>query len=133
MKIYKILRTYIVLSVLSFFLFACSKGLNIEEVTLGKPEYAIPLTDVRTSFRKLLGNYDTLAFLRIDSDSMMTAQYKGSLITRTSIDLFGAFQNVLYPMNDTIIGIPYHLPNNARIEFIDFKTGKYDDSRSTND
>lgn len=125
MKINKNLYIFFSLFLLSAFGLSCSKGLNIEDITLGKPEYAIPLTDVRTSFRKLLGDYDTLAFLRIDSDSTMTAQYKGSLITRSSIDLFGAFQNVLYPMTDTLIGIPYRLPNDARMEFIDFKTGKF--------
>lgn len=125
MKNNKILRIVFLMTLLSALEFSCSKGLNIEDIELGKPEYALPLTDVRTSIKKLLGDYDTLAFLRIDSDSMMTAHYKGSLLTRSSIDLFGALQNALYPIPDTTVGIPYLLPNNARMEFVDLKTGKF--------
>lgn len=124
MKNSKTLRIAFLMTLLSAFWLSCSKGLSIDEVALGKPEYAIPLTDVRTSIKKLLGDYDTLAFLRIDSDSLITAHYKGSLLTRSSIDLFGAFENVLYPITDTAMGIPYLLPNSARMEFVDLKKGK---------
>jgi hypothetical protein len=86
-------------------------------------EWAIPLVDTKKSFSEIIKDFDKQAFLQIAADGGLTLHYTGNYITKSSLDIFAQFQNILFPILDTAMVLPFSAPNGVDIDFVDIKKG----------
>ncbi len=102
----------------------CAKTLDLENIELPKPELALPIADANSSLEKIVGKFDSRAFLRVDAGGQLTMQYKGSLISKTTTSIFAQFQNIFFPLSDTVTNLPFNIPNGVRLDSVDLKSGQ---------
>lgn len=87
-------------------------------------EWAVPLIDTDKNFGDIISNFDPKALVQIGADGSILLRYKGEYIARTSLDIFSNFQNASFPLTDTVMAIPFKLPNGVNINYAILKTGR---------
>jgi hypothetical protein len=123
----KKLNFRIVLSIvfLSLFTFIGCRIRPIDELSLSdsESEWAIPLIDTDKTFGDIIGNFDAKAFVQIAADGSIVLRYKGLYTAKSSIDVFANFQNATFPLTDTVMAIPFKLPQGISIDSVMLKAG----------
>ena len=65
-------------------------------------EWALPLIDTRKSFGDIIKGFDPKAYVQIGTDGTVILRYKGNFTTQSSLDIFANFQNVTFPILDSV-------------------------------
>lgn len=109
--------------ILSFF--ACNKvdDLNNIDIANGEAEFAIPLFNANVSFNDLLNSFDEDTFITVDPDGLIRLNYKGSLLSASSSDLFEFLAIAGFQMQDTVQAFTLDLPGSLEIDYIKLKGG----------
>lgn len=93
---------------------------------ISNSEWAVPLIDSKKSFKELIEDFDPQATLQVGADGTLILHYKGNYIARSSLDIFAAFQNALFPILDTAMALPLDLPNGVKLDYVNIKQGSLD-------
>jgi hypothetical protein len=91
----------------------------------GASEWAIPLIDTEKSFSDIIGNFDPRAVVQLDANGVVTLRYRGDYIARNTLDIFSAWQNVDFPILDSLMAVPFKLPSGVNVEYADVKGGSW--------
>ncbi|MEM9821221.1 MAG: hypothetical protein AAF985_09125 [Bacteroidota bacterium] len=107
---------------------ACKKLDNFEDynITNVDAEFGIPLFKTGFSMQDLLVDFDERASLTFGTDGIITLQYTGEPVVRTSNELFEVLSlvnNVPIPVLDTFTTLPFQAPNGVEIDSASLKTG----------
>ncbi len=86
-------------------------------------EWAIPLVDTKKSFGNIIDGFDPQAFIQIGTDGSVVLRYKGSFVSQSSLNIFANFKDVIFPLTDSTMIVPFSLPNGVHIEYVDVKRG----------
>jgi hypothetical protein len=86
-------------------------------------EWAIPLIDTDKTFGDIINGFDPQAFVQIAADGSVVLRYKGIYTAKTSLDIFSNFQNATFPLTDTVMAIPFKLPQGVSIDSVKLKAG----------
>ena len=116
------------LIVLLAFTSACNKLNDLEDLKAVNynAEFAIPLFSTKTSFEDLLENFDDDTFITFGENNLIILNYKGDITARSSSDLFNVisdFDGVPFPVIDTVMALPFAIPNSIDIDHVILKTG----------
>lgn len=105
--------------------FSCSKFDELNQVEDGEyeAEFAIPLFRTETTLKSILDNLSDSTFVTLDSDGLINLNYSGSLIARTSEQLFNLFSLGAFEVSDTNYNVPFELPNSIDVNLVTFKEG----------
>ncbi len=97
----------------------------IDEVNLSglESEWAVPLIDTDKTFGDIINNFDPKAFIQIASDGGVVLRYKGAYTAKNSLDIFANFQNATFPLTDSVMAIPFKLPQGVTIDSVKLKAG----------
>jgi hypothetical protein len=91
----------------------------------GDSEWAVPLIDTERSFGDIIGNFDPKALVQLDSNGVVTLRYKGDFVAKNSLDIFSAWQNIDFPITDSVMAVPFRLPSGVQVDFADVKRGSW--------
>jgi hypothetical protein len=110
---------------LSFLTFVGCKIRPIDDISLSglESEWAVPLIDTDKTFGDIINNFDPKAFIQIASDGGVVLRYKGVYTAKSSLDIFSNFQNASFPLTDTLMAIPFKLPQGVSIDSVKLKSG----------
>lgn len=102
--------------------FACKKfdNINTDE---WQPEIAFTLFNSTVSTLDLFENYVNSGELLIDTDQRLTLVYRGGGYAIESRDILDLIPDVNFPMIDTVMNLPYPIPEEIEIDFIRAKSG----------
>jgi hypothetical protein len=119
---FRIVLTAVSLSLLTFV--GC-KIRPIDDISLSglESEWAVPLIDTDKTFGDIINNFDPKAFIQIASDGGVVLRYKGVYTAKSSLDIFSNFQNATFPLTDTLMAIPFKLPQGVTIDSVKLKAG----------
>jgi hypothetical protein len=97
----------------------------IDDISLSglESEWAVPLIDTDKTFGDIINNFDPKAFIQIASDGGVVLRYKGVYTAKSSLDIFANFQNATFPLTDTLMAIPFRLPQGVSIDSVKLKAG----------
>ena len=87
-------------------------------------EWAVPLVDTDKTFNDIIDGFDAQALVQIAPDGGVVLKYKGNFIARNSLDIFSQFKNAAFVITDTVMQIPFALPNGVHIDSAFIKSGK---------
>ncbi len=118
----KKLYTAFILCTLCTFFFACKPfdDLIVKDV---QQDWAVPLVNTTFSVKNLLAKFDTLAYVQFAADSTLVLHYKGSFFSRSSFDIFASYQNAIFPVTDTVMSVPFTVPNGVHVDNVVVKSG----------
>jgi hypothetical protein len=119
---FRIVFSTIVLALLTFI--GCQIR-PIDDINLSglESEWAVPLIDTDKTFGDIINNFDPKAFIQIASDGGVVLRYKGVYTAKNSLDIFANFQNAAFPLTDTVMPIPFKLPQGVTIDSVKLKAG----------
>jgi hypothetical protein len=86
-------------------------------------QWAVPLIDTDKTFGDIINNFDPKAFIQIAADGGIVLRYKGVYTAKSSLDIFANFQNATFPLTDTVMAIPFRLPQGVSIDSVKMKGG----------
>ncbi len=102
--------------------FACKKfeNINTEE---WQPEVAFTLFNSTVNTLDLFENYVNSGELLLDEHQQITLVYRGGGYALESQDVLDLIPDVNFPMIDTVMHLPYPIPEEIQIDFIRAKSG----------
>lgn len=108
---------------------SCSRFDEFDDLegTDTQAEFAVPLLESRVSMKDLLEKFDDDSFLEIDPDGLIHFMYSGDVLSRGSEVVFDAIQESLppgFPVQDTVVALPFGTPDGIALDKIEFKTGE---------
>lgn len=112
-----------IISILSLFSNCKVNSISDFDTSISNSEWAIPLVDSKKSIKDILKDFDDQATLKIATDGGLTLHYKGDYIAKSSLDIFSAFQNALFPVLDTAMAAPLKLPKGVLLDYVNIKQG----------
>jgi hypothetical protein len=86
-------------------------------------QWAIPIVDTKRSVNDLVKGFDKQAFLQVNPDGLLNLHYTGNFVAQNTSQILKDLQNALFPLTDTVMGVPLQTNNNVDIETIDVKSG----------
>lgn len=86
-------------------------------------EWAVPLIDTDKTFGDIISGFDPQALVQIEADGSIVLRYKGVYTAKSSLDIFANFQNTSLPLTDTVMAIPFKLPQGVHIDSVKLKGG----------
>ncbi len=102
--------------------FACKKFENIS-TDEWQPELAFTLFNSTVNTVNLFENYVNSGELLIDDQQRITLVYRGGGSAIESRDILDLIPDVSFPMVDSIMKLPYPIPEEIQIDFIRAKSG----------
>ncbi|MEO1515934.1 MAG: hypothetical protein AAFV95_13010 [Bacteroidota bacterium] len=106
----------------------CQKFDNLEDLELSErdAEYALPVFQTSTSLQDVLEEFDSNTVIRLEADGSMVLNYKGKITARTSEEIFditNRVANAPFPVTDTLMALPFSIPDGIDIDYALLKTG----------
>jgi len=97
----------------------------MDNIALGEynPEIAFPLVNASVTAKDLLNNFGDGTNLEEGTDKSLSFIYEGEGIGLRSEDITKLIIEIPIPMVDTVVGLPYNLPNNTFVDFVNIKKG----------
>lgn len=88
-------------------------------------EWAVPLIDTDKTFGDIISGFDPQAVVQIAADGSIVLRYKGAYTAKSTLDIFANFQNTSLPLTDTVMAIPFKLPQGVHIDSVKLKGGSF--------
>ena len=125
-RIIKVIAGCIIFGVLIFA--SCKKVDSLDDLKVVNydAEFAIPLFNAKTSFSDILEKFDEDTYVQVGPNDLITVFYKGDVAGRSSTDIFdtlNAYNNLPYPILDTVYPLPFSVPNSIDIDYAILKSG----------
>jgi len=103
----------------------CQKASKLGNVTLGEysPDIAFPLVNASVKAGDLLESFADGTIIEEGSDGSLTFVYSSDGFGLKSKEVANLIPDFGFPMVDSVMKIPYNLPNNTFVNFVEVKSG----------